>query len=348
MQERIRINPNTDYFFSPKLNEVEVFPKPNALGVGVEVFPNADCVAPLALETPVAPNGEAPPLKEKDGVPLDAGAAAAGAVLLPNEKLGLGASEGLSEVNVVLALLPNAKEFLVAEAAPNGLLALEPLLLPKPPNPPLVAVAGVGADVAPPVEPNTAEAPPGTLNLNFGADAASVGSVAFAAAGAKPKPGACGLGSSLGASGAGVVLVEGAFVTPKLNLGGAGLAVCELLEPKAGATLGAASGVEVVAEDPNTEVGCEEPNTDGSFTDAPLAVFDEPNTEVVFEASCLPLSNENGEPTGVVILGAPNGLAASLWGGLKLPAVLADALAPNGLAPVGSEKPPVVLVIVET
>lgn len=347
MQERICINANTNYFFSPKLNEVDVFPKPNALGVGVEVFPNADCVAPLVLEAPVAANGEAPPPKEKDAVPLDTGAAAAGVVLPPNEKLGLEASEGLSVVGVVLALLPNVKGLLGAEAAPNGFPALDPLLLAKPPNPPFVAVAGATVEGGPPVEPNAGEAPPGTLNLNFGAGAASA---AFGAAGAKLKLEACGLGASLGASGAGVELADGAFVTPKLNLGGAELVTCELLVPKAGAVLIAAGGVEDVAEDPNTEVGCEEPNTDGAFADAPLAVFDEPNTEVVFEASLVPLSNENGEPVGVVILGAPNGLAVSLEGGLKLPAVLfiADALLPNGLAPAAGEKPPAVLVIVET
>lgn len=355
MQERTRNNANIGYLLPPKLNEVEVFPKPNALGVGVEVFPNADCVAPLVLEAPVAPNGDAPPLKEKDGVALDegaadAGAAAAGAVLPPNEKLGLGASEDLSEVGAMLPLLPNAKGLLVVEAAPNGFPTLEPLLLLNPPNPPLRAGVGARVDVAPLVEPKTGEAPLGTLNLNFGADAVSVGSVGFATAGAKLKPDACGLWSSLGVSGAGVVLAEGAFDTPKLNLGGVGLAACELLEPKTGATLGAMGGVEVVTEDPNTEVGCEEPNTDGGFTDAPLAVLDEPNTEVVIEASGLPLSNdEKGESTGVVLLAAPNGLAMSLEGGLKLPAVLliADVLAPNGPAPVASEKFPVVLVVVE-
>jgi len=284
MQERICINANTNYFFSPKLNEVEVFPKPNALGVGVEVFPNVDCVVPLVLEAPVAPNGEAPPPKEKDAVPLDTGEAAAGVVPPPNEKLGLGASEGLSAVGVVLALLPNARGLLVAEAAPNGLPVLDPLLLAKPPNPPFVAVAGATAEGDPPEEPNAGDAPPGTLNLNFGADAASA---AFGAVGAKLKLDACGLGASLGASGARVELADGAFDTPKLNLGGAELVACELLEPKAGATLGAAGGVEDVAEDPNTEVGCEEPNTDGGFTDAPLAEFDEPNTEGL-EASLYP------------------------------------------------------------
>jgi len=166
------------------------------------------------LLTAAAPNGEAPP-NAKDGVLLDAGAAGAGAVvaLLPNANDGLGASDA----DVVLAPLPNDIGLFAVGAAENGLPALAPLA--KPPNPDFGAA--VEADDNALVEPNAGDAPPGTLNLNFGAEVASAVSAGLGAGAVLPKPKleACGLG----ASGAGAGLAEGAFDTPKLNLGGAGL-----------------------------------------------------------------------------------------------------------------------------
>lgn len=275
----------------------------------MDVCPNAGCVPLLAVVLAgAAPKGEAPP-KAKDDAPVGAGAAAAGVIveLLPNANEGLGACDP----DVVLAPLPNNIGLFAVGAAEKGLPALGPLA--KPPNPDFGAAARGDDDAL--VEPNAVEAPPGTLNLNFGAEVASAVSTGLGAAGALPKPKleACGFG----ASGAGAGLAEGAFETPKLNLGGAGLEACEFPDPNA--------GVVGAAEEPNADVGCVDPNTEGGFAELPFAVLEEPNTDVLLGASGLPLSAENGEPMGVVAAGAPKGLGAPI--GL----LMVDALAPNGL-----------------
>lgn len=126
----------------------------------------------------------------------------------------------------------------------------------------------------------------------------------------------------MAASGAGVELVEGAFVAPKLNLG-AEAVVGVGVEPNGDA----AAGVVDVAEDPNADVGWDEANADGGFAESPFVELAKLNTDEPFEASDLPLSAENGEPMDVVVAGdakglqafAPSGLDTFAGGALKLP-----------------------------
>jgi len=310
-----------------------VLPKPNALGVGVEVFPKADCVvAPFPLEAAVVPNDEELLPNEKEGVPVDAEAAVVGVAAPPNEKAGLEGSDGLLPAVALLALLPNARGLLGAEAAPRELPVTETLPPPKPVNPPLDAEAEVGVDAAPLVEPKTGDAPPGPLKLNLRADAGSAGSAVFGAADEKLKVEAWGLGVSLGTSDA--VFGEGVLVTPKLNLGAARLEACELLGLKAGAVLVPADDTDGATADPKAEVGCEDPNGDGDLVCPSLVAVDEPNAEVIFGGSIFACVDANGEP--------------SLEGGLKLFAILLGegALTPNETGAIGEF--PIVLLIVDT
>lgn len=276
---RCTLNHTAHYFFSPKLKVFEdaAVPKPNALGVVVGAFPNVDCTLPLVVPLVADPKGELAP-KEKVGALVDAGAAAAvGAELPPNEKEDFGASAGLSDVEFVLAPLPNDIGLFEA-AAPNALPELVPLA--KPPNPDFGVVAKV--DEAALLDPNALDAPevpevpnalepvPGRLKTNFGADVASAVSAGLGAGAALPKLklGTCGLA----ASGAGVELAAGALVTPKLNLGGAGLAACVLLAPNA-------VGVEDVAEEPNADVEGAEPNAGVAAVAGAVDPTEEPNAE---------------------------------------------------------------------